>query len=73
MVKEIPSSDNHKPGLSSSLYLVDKILPVPCSNIVNGGKHADNNFDFQEFMVAPHCAQPFNVAIHMDIEVFHSL
>ncbi len=49
------------------------LLPVPCLNIINGGKHADNNVDFQEFMIAPHGAPTFREAIRMGIEVFHSL
>ncbi len=49
------------------------LLPVPCMNIINGGKHADNNVDFQEFMIAPHGAPTFTEAIRMGIEVFHSL
>jgi enolase len=49
------------------------ILPVPCMNIINGGKHADNNVDFQEFMIAPHNAPSFAEAIRMGIETFHTL
>lgn len=49
------------------------VLPVPCMNIINGGKHADNNVDFQEFMIAPHNAPNFTEGIRMGIEVFHSL
>jgi enolase len=49
------------------------LLPVPCMNIINGGKHADNNVDFQEFMIVPHGAKTFTEAIRMGIEVFHSL
>src|SRR5665647_3327882 len=49
------------------------LLPVPCMNIINGGKHADNNVDFQEFMVAPHSAKTFTEAIRMGVEVFHTL
>ena len=49
------------------------ILPVPCMNVINGGKHADNNVDFQEFMIAPHHASSFKESIRMGIEVFHSL
>ncbi len=49
------------------------LLPVPCMNIINGGKHADNNVDFQEFMIAPHGAKTFTESIRMGIEVFHSL
>ncbi len=49
------------------------LLPVPCMNIINGGKHADNNVDFQEFMIAPHNAPNFRESIRMGIEVFHTL
>ncbi len=49
------------------------LLPVPCMNIINGGKHADNNVDFQEFMIAPHGATSFTEAIRMGEEVFHTL
>jgi len=49
------------------------LLPVPCMNIINGGKHADNNVDFQEFMIAPYSAPNFAEAIRMGIETFHSL
>lgn len=49
------------------------LLPVPCMNIINGGKHADNNVDFQEYMIAPHHASSFTDAIRMGIEVFHTL
>jgi len=49
------------------------LLPVPCMNIINGGKHADNNVDFQEFMIAPHNAPNFRTSIRMGIETFHTL
>jgi enolase 1/2/3 len=49
------------------------LLPVPCMNVINGGKHADNTVDFQEFMIAPHNAPSFTEAIRMGEEVFHSL
>jgi len=49
------------------------LLPVPCMNIINGGSHADNNVDFQEYMIAPHGATSFKEAIRMGIEVFHTL
>jgi len=49
------------------------IMPVPCMNVINGGKHADNNVDFQEFMIAPHGAGSFTESIRMGIEVFHAL
>ena len=49
------------------------IMPVPCMNVINGGDHADNNVDFQEFMIAPHNAPSFRESIRMGEEVFHSL
>jgi len=49
------------------------ILPVPCMNVINGGVHADNTVDFQEFMIAPHNAPNFAEAIRMGAETFHSL
>ena len=49
------------------------LLPVPCMNIINGGQHADNNVDFQEFMIAPHGATSFRESIRMGVEVFHTL
>jgi enolase len=49
------------------------ILPVPMMNILNGGKHADNNVDFQEFMVMPIGAENFPEALRMGTEVFHTL
>ena len=48
-------------------------LPVPMMNIINGGAHADNNVDFQEFMIAPVGAENFQEAIRMGAEVFHNL
>ncbi|MCU0424894.1 MAG: phosphopyruvate hydratase [Candidatus Kapabacteria bacterium] len=50
-----------------------KVLPVPLMNIINGGHHADNNVDFQEFMIVPVKADSFSTAIRMGTEVFHSL
>ncbi len=50
-----------------------RYLPVPMMNILNGGKHADNNVDFQEFMVMPLGAPSFREALRMGAEVFHSL
>ena len=49
------------------------ILPVPMMNILNGGKHADNNVDFQEFMVMPIGAPDFPTALQMGAEVYHTL
>jgi len=48
-------------------------IPVPCMNVINGGRHADNNVDFQEFMIAPHNAPSFKEAIRMGEETFHTL
>lgn len=48
-------------------------LPVPMMNIINGGAHADNNIDFQEFMIAPVGAENFSHALQMGSEVFHTL
>lgn len=50
-----------------------KVLPAPMMNILNGGKHADNNVDIQEFMVMPLGAKTFKEALRMGTEVFHSL
>ena len=50
-----------------------KTLPVPMMNIINGGKHSDNNVDFQEFMVMPVGAQNFADALRMGAETFHNL
>lgn len=50
-----------------------KTLPVPMSNILNGGAHADNNVDIQEFMIMPLGAKSFKQALQMNAEVFHSL
>jgi len=49
------------------------MLPVPCMNVLNGGKHADNTVDFQEFMIAPHNAPSFAESIRMGMETFHTL
>jgi enolase len=48
-------------------------LPVPLMNILNGGRHADNSVDFQEFMVAPVGASTFSEALRMGVETFHAL
>jgi len=50
-----------------------RTLPVPMMNIINGGAHADNNVDFQEFMVVPVGASSFREALRMGAEVFHEL
>jgi enolase len=50
-----------------------RYLPVPMMNVLNGGKHADNNVDFQEFMIVPLGAASFREALRMGAEVFHHL
>lgn len=50
-----------------------KTLPVPMMNILNGGEHADNNVDIQEFMVMPVGAKSFKEALRMGTEIFHNL
>ena len=49
------------------------IMPIPMMNIINGGSHADNNVDFQEFMVFPIGANSFSKALQMGTEIFHQL
>ncbi|MCX5782171.1 MAG: phosphopyruvate hydratase [Elusimicrobia bacterium] len=56
-------------GIKSSDY----ILPVPLMNILNGGAHADNNVDLQEFMIAPVGTSSFRDALRMGAEIFHNL
>ncbi len=63
-------------GLPLYLYLGGfnaKELPVPMMNIINGGSHADNNVDFQEFMIMPVGFETFSEALRCGAEVFHSL
>ena len=49
------------------------LMPVPCMNVINGGSHADNSIDFQEYMIAPAGASSFSEAMDMGAEVFHAL
>ncbi|MDP4712004.1 MAG: phosphopyruvate hydratase [Saprospiraceae bacterium] len=49
------------------------VLPVPMMNIINGGSHADNSIDFQEFMIMPVGAETFSSGLRMGVEVFHHL
>ena len=61
---------------SSDLYLGGVgacVLPVPMMNILNGGAHADNRVDPQEFMIAPYGAEKFSDALRWGAEVFHTL
>jgi enolase len=57
-------------------YLAERVsytIPVPMLNVLNGGKHADNNVDFQEFMIAPVGARSFSEALRYAAETFHTL
>lgn len=49
------------------------LLPIPMMNIINGGSHADNSIDFQEFMIMPSGANSFSESLRMGVEVFHHL
>ena len=62
-------------GVSFYRLLSDKpqILPVPLMNILNGGRHADNSVDIQEFMIAPLSSPSFGDALRMGVEVFYAL
>lgn len=63
-------------GLPLYLYLggvAAKELPVPMMNIMNGGQHADNNVDIQEFMIMPIGAKSFSGALRMNAEIYHNL
>ncbi len=63
-------------GLPLYRYLggpMASLLPVPLMNVINGGAHAANNLDFQEFMLVPHGAKSFREALCMGAEVFHTL
>ncbi len=50
-----------------------KTLPVPLMNVINGGAHADNNLDFQEFMIVPHGFKNFSNSLRAGVEIFHNL
>ena len=63
-------------GLSLYAYLggeAARVLPVPMMNVLNGGAHADNNLDIQEFMIIPARAETFAEAVRMGTEIFHHL
>ncbi len=65
-------------GLDLPLYrylggLSSGVLPVPMMNVINGGVHADNNLDLQEFMIVPHGAKSFSEALRWGTEVYHAL
>ena len=63
-------------GISLHTYIsnnTSSTLPVPMMNIINGGAHADNNVDIQEFMILPVGAPSFSEALRYGVEIFHSL
>ena len=66
------SNYNHIP-LHSLLLENEPIMPVPMMNIINGGSHADNNIDIQEFMIFPLGAESFSHSLQMGVEIFHHL
>ncbi|MCB9091729.1 MAG: phosphopyruvate hydratase [Halobacteriovoraceae bacterium] len=51
----------------------DYVLPAPLMNIINGGQHASNGLDFQEFMIVPHIDGPFSENLRAGVEIFHNL
>ncbi|KAA8485568.1 enolase [Arcticibacter tournemirensis] len=69
----VSATSNQIPLYRQLIARDEYLLPVPCMNVINGGHHADNNVDFQEFMIAPHNAPTFKESIRMGEEVFHSL
>ena len=66
-------SNYHHIPLHSLLLENEPIMPVPMMNIINGGSHADNNIDIQEFMIFPLGAESFSHSLQMGVEIFHHL
>ena len=73
MAFEHAQSNQMNVPLYELLQQGDPILPVPMMNIINGGSHADNRIDIQEFMIFPLGAESFSQSIQMGVEVFHNL
>src|SRR5207247_6172130 len=67
------SSAQHAPLYRYLGGVAARLLPVPMMNILNGGAHADNSVDLQEFMIAPYGAPTFSEALRLGVEVFHTL
>jgi len=59
--------------ISSMFKVSDFLLPAPMMNIINGGEHASNNLDIQEFMILPHMNKSFNENLRAGVETFHNL
>jgi len=67
------AADFNKVPLFTYLNEEGTVIPTPMMNIINGGSHADNNVDFQEFMIMPVSAPNFKEALRMGAEIFHTL
>jgi enolase len=67
------AKSDQKPLYRSLVERDDYIMPVPMMNVINGGAHADNNVDIQEFMIIPAGAANFSEALQMGVEIFHAL
>ena len=67
------AAETHTPLYKSIATVDDFVLPLPMMNIINGGEHADNNVDIQEFMILPTGFDSFSEALRCGTEVFHSL
>jgi len=67
------AAENHTPLFQSIATVDEYVLPLPMMNIINGGEHADNNVDIQEFMILPTGFSSFSEALRCGTEVFHSL
>ncbi len=67
------AAEKHEPLYKSIATVDELVLPLPMMNIINGGEHADNNVDIQEFMILPVGFNSFSEALRCGTEVFHSL
>jgi enolase len=67
------AAEKHEPLYKSIATVDDFVLPLPMMNIINGGEHADNNVDIQEFMILPTGFDSFSEALRCGTEIFHSL
>jgi enolase len=67
------AAETHTPLFQSIATVKDYVLPLPMMNIINGGEHADNNVDIQEFMILPTGFNSFSEALRCGTEIFHSL
>jgi len=72
-VAKAAARETHQPLFRYVGGMGANLLPVPCMNVINGGAHADNNMDVQEFMIAPVGARSFGEALEMGVLVFHAL